>query len=145
MTTYMHSPSAGGIVIDNGKVLLISSALRHTVDFPKGTIEPRESVEDAAIREVSEETGYAVRIMKDIGSITYDIVTENGDKHRKTVSYFLMELANNAEPRQRLQTGEDFVVEWVNMQDVSSRLTFPNVKELYESTLSAINNHDIRK
>ena len=131
MVTYMHSPSAGGIVIHEGKVLLITSDLRHSVDFPKGAIEFRESIEDAAIREVQEETGYDVTITKDVGSITYDIVTENGDKYRKTVSYFLMKLKNDITPKQSLQPGEDYVVSWVPIDDVAAMLTYDNVKQLF--------------
>ena len=130
MTTYVHTPSAGGIVLHEGKVLIITSALRGSVDLPKGTIEPGESIEQTAIREIQEETGYRVRIVEDIGSLTYDYTDSHEKKWRKTVSYFLMELADNDAPVKNLQEGEDFENEWVTPEEAISRLTYDDTREM---------------
>lgn len=130
MNLYMHTPSAGGVVIHDGKVLLISSARRGSIDLPKGTIEPLESVAETAIREVEEETGYRTRITKDLGSITYDFDGREGKRYRKTVSYFLMELADGDEPVKNLQPGEDFVNQWVCPEDAIRRATYADVRTI---------------
>ncbi|MBN2406795.1 MAG: NUDIX domain-containing protein [Elusimicrobia bacterium] len=67
--------SGGGIVKKDGKVLLILTdnlAGRRIWTFPKGKVEKGETVAEAALREVLEETGYGCRIegkLKDIGYI----------------------------------------------------------------------------
>jgi 8-oxo-dGTP pyrophosphatase MutT (NUDIX family) len=55
----------------------------------KGAIEPGESAESAAVREVLEETGLHARIEDDLGEIRYIYVWE-GVRVRKTVHFFLM-------------------------------------------------------
>ena len=132
MTLYMHTPSAGGVLINNGKVLVITSARRGSVDLPKGTIEDGESVEAAALREVEEETGYRARIQQDLGSLTYDFDAVDGKRYRKTVSYFLMTLADSDEPVKNLQEGEDFENEWLSFDEAIERLTFDDTKTIIE-------------
>jgi len=126
----MHTPSAGGVVVHDGKILVIASPRRNLLDLPKGTIEPNESIEDAAVREVEEETGYRCVIKEDLGSITYDFDGSDGTRYRKTVSYFLMELADENEPLKNLQPGEDFENEWLTPVEADARLTHEAAKRL---------------
>ena len=130
MNTYVHTPSAGGMVMNDGMVLIITSALRDSVDLPKGTIEDGESIEMTAVREVEEETGYRVRIVGDIGSLTYDFEGKDGKLWRKTVSYFLMELVDTKSPVKNLQDGEDFENEWVSPSEAIARLTYEDTREM---------------
>lgn len=73
--------SAGGIVHCNGHVLLIRSPNREYFTWPKGRVEKGESLEDAALREVEEETGIEVEI--EFFSLSWK------GKH-KTVHYYMM-------------------------------------------------------
>lgn len=130
MTLYMHTASAGGVVIHDGKVLVIHSPSRKSFNLPKGTIEANESIEQTALREVQEETGYRVRIVKDIGSLTYDFDSHDGKRYRKTVSYFLMELADLDEPIKNLQEGEDFENEWLAPSEAMRRLTYDDTRAI---------------
>jgi 8-oxo-dGTP pyrophosphatase MutT (NUDIX family) len=59
--------------------------------LPKGHIEAGETREQAAIREVKEETGLDGRIICYLGEISYFFRKRNGDLIRKTVYHFLME------------------------------------------------------
>ena len=62
--------AAGGVVIsDTGKLLAIFR--RGSWDLPKGKIESGETIEDAAVREVEEETGIKVLSIKDKITTTY--------------------------------------------------------------------------
>ncbi len=56
----------------------------------KGLVEEGEQAEDAALREVEEETGLIAEIRKALGDISYWYVW-NGERVRKKVSFFLME------------------------------------------------------
>ena len=49
--------AAGGVVVRDGKVLLVHRPRYDDWTLPKGKLDPGESFEDAALREVEEETG----------------------------------------------------------------------------------------
>jgi 8-oxo-dGTP pyrophosphatase MutT (NUDIX family) len=57
--------------------------------LPKGVVEPKESADLTAIREVREETGLEAEIETPLGDISYWYVWD-GVRIRKTVSFFLM-------------------------------------------------------
>ncbi len=61
--------AAGGVVIDDGRMLLLDRPLRREVRLPKGHIDPGETAAQAALRETAEESGYDdLEIMSDLGS-----------------------------------------------------------------------------
>jgi len=130
MDIKLHTPSAGGVVIQNDKVLLIYSALRNSYAFPKGTIDDGETKDTTALREVKEETGYDVEIVDFLGDLTFDFDSKDGIRYRKTVSYYLMSVANDNEPLANLQEGEDFINLWVPLEKAHDILTFDDSKEI---------------
>lgn len=123
-----HTPSAGGVILKDNKVLLIYSALRGAHSFPKGTIDPGESKEAAAVRELKEETGYDAIITDTIGDFTFEFESKDSQLYRKTVTYYAMELANDHEPQPNLQAGEDFVNVWVDVKEAYELLPFDDLK-----------------
>ncbi len=84
--------SSGGIVQENGNLLMVKVQNIEGTQiwtFPKGHIEKGEKLEEAALREVEEETGYQCEIVKPFERAQYwfkrdDILT------KKTVSWYLM-------------------------------------------------------
>ena len=81
--------SAGGVVIkDKSEVLLIKNP-SNIWTFPKGHIEKGETKEQAALREVKEETNIDAEIVDYLGEISY-FFTWRGVKVYKTVYFFLM-------------------------------------------------------
>jgi 8-oxo-dGTP pyrophosphatase MutT (NUDIX family) len=80
---------AGGLVFFKEK-LVILRRFNGVWLFPKGHIDPGETPEMAAIREVREESGLSARIIGKLDETSYTF-SERGDKHFKTVSWFLME------------------------------------------------------
>ena len=63
---------AGCVVVNTkGEVLLVTERQRVKWEFPKGHVEPGETLEHAAMREVAEETGYAVEIARRLPDVTY--------------------------------------------------------------------------
>ena len=59
--------------------------------FPKGKLEDGETVEEAALREVREETGLECRIIRLLAVTRYNYRTRNGRLKPKAVHYFVME------------------------------------------------------
>ncbi len=59
--TVFERPSVRGIIIKNGKILMIHSLKYDYYKLPGGGIEKGESYEDALIREVGEESGYVLK------------------------------------------------------------------------------------
>lgn len=74
-------PCVGAIVRDEeGRLLLIRRAHAPSAglwSLPGGRVEPGESAQDAVVREVAEETGLEVDIIREIGAI--DIPTGTGE------------------------------------------------------------------
>ena len=88
--------SAGGVVYrlgDGGTEICLAARRTRRGDLawglPKGNVEPEETPEAAAVREVLEETGLEAEIEHDLGTIRYFYVWE-GVRVRKQVRFFLM-------------------------------------------------------
>jgi 8-oxo-dGTP pyrophosphatase MutT (NUDIX family) len=79
--------SAGAVVIDEGQCLLIRRGSEWA--FPKGHLEREESPEQAARREVREETGIVVELEGSLGPTRYEFKSHNGTRNRKQVDWFL--------------------------------------------------------
>ncbi len=86
--------SAGGVVarkVDGRiQVALVGDTLRDAWYLPKGGLDKGETIEQAALREVNEETGLEVRMVKPIRAIEYWFYARGARVHKK-VHYFLME------------------------------------------------------
>ncbi len=75
------------IVIYNNKLLIVKSKSEQKWSIPTGGIEKEEASEEAAIREVFEETGYSITILNHIKTLS-KLVKE----YNVTVDYFLGEV-----------------------------------------------------
>lgn len=81
--------SAGAVVLIDGRCLVLRRAGTDEWIFPKGHLERGEQPEDAAVREVREETGLEIRILGPIGWTRYEF--GGSREHRKRVEWFLAE------------------------------------------------------
>jgi 8-oxo-dGTP pyrophosphatase MutT (NUDIX family) len=101
--------------------------------FPKGWIESGENVEQAALREVREEGGVIVKIVKKLSTIKLFFTDQNGEKVMKFVTYFLMDYVEDAPEGHDSETAE---VKWVNKEEALVLLAFKNDKKLLEEASS---------
>ena len=133
MTIQMTYQAAGGVVTraDGTWFLLLERPGRGEVRLPKGHVEPGETVEQAAVREVQEETGYAdVEIAVDLGSITHTFYNDRADAEvTRTESYFLMRLTTERTYDGPQYEHEHFTRRWVKRADAERLLTYETERE----------------
>lgn len=116
------SLAAGGVVIREGRVLLVHRPRYDDWSLPKGKREPGEALLETACREVREETGYRVEVTGYLGAVSYP---DRGVP--KVVLYWRMTAEGGDEV---LDTSEVDCVEWVPIGEARDRLTYPNEKDL---------------
>ncbi len=130
--------AAGGVVWRRGdrepQVLLAGRHSDGTWVFPKGTPDRGERLEDTAVREVREETGLDVRILRDLGAIQYDFAAP-GERVHKTVHFFLMEATGGDLDR---HDHEYDVVRWVGAAEARRLLSFDTYRDVLDRALETL-------
>ena len=136
--------AAGGVVWrDNSgsiEVVLCSRHQKGSIDLfvlPKGHVEHGERIEDAAVREVKEETGLAVRIESAVlPNIRYNVRSrENSRSSPKVVYFYLMtEIGGNF-----LNHDEEFdEVGWFPIAEAEKLLTYDNHREVLAAVIEIL-------
>ncbi|MDO8487678.1 MAG: NUDIX domain-containing protein [Candidatus Curtissbacteria bacterium] len=159
--------SAGGIVIrlrsgssirrnkSEWEVLVTQHSKHKGWDFPKGHIEAGESQEEAALREVEEETGVKAEIIEKVGQTEYfywdagephsapdgasrgkephfahstGLRATRGEKVLKTVVFYLMKFLEQGEATTAFEVSD---TAWLLPEEVEGKLTFKDTKELW--------------
>lgn len=92
-----YEVSAGGLVVRGGEVLLISTQQGRRWQLPKGHIEEGESRQQAAEREVSEETGVLGNVVATLPDIEYWYIERGTQRIHKRVYYFLLTYERGSE------------------------------------------------
>jgi 8-oxo-dGTP pyrophosphatase MutT (NUDIX family) len=137
----LQKRSAGGIVHNDGKFLTLHITSFDEIVFPKGTIEQGETPEQAAIREIQEETGYRTKIKAPLGEVSYEI-EDGGKRYNKTVYHFLTELVDkNEEPIPNLEDYEEaegFENLWLTSNEAFDRLTHDSSKDMLKNALELL-------
>ena len=119
--------AAGGVVVHDGRVLVLRRPSRGEVRLPKGHVEPGESPGDTALRETCEESGYSGLVLgDDLGEqvVEFDY---HGKHYLRTDHYYVMVLA---EAGAEVSGGESqFEPEWLTWDDALAELTFESERE----------------
>jgi len=128
---FIYRRAAGGIVFKNKAILSIYRFNRW--DFPKGHVEAGETDEQAAIREVIEETGVdGLSISKDLG-YTYHIFSTSSQFVLKETHWYEMQTLSNQILKP--QKEEDILkAKWIpiNEMETITKNTYPALIELIE-------------
>lgn len=132
--------AAGGVVIkkegSSVKALLIKDSYGHWT-WPKGHIEEGETPQEAAIREISEETGLkSLKVLEEIGQKSYWF-TLGGKKIFKTVHIFLVECTGIS--RLKAQTSEIQKAEWLLSEEAAETVEYEGSRAILEKAVELFN------
>jgi ADP-ribose pyrophosphatase YjhB (NUDIX family) len=137
----VEETSAGGLVVDRVAAPQVAALIgRHDRhgrllwSLPKGHLEDGETAEDAAIREVEEETGIRGRVLAPLGTIDYWFVVEDRRIH-KTVHHYLLEAFGGELSDEDIEVEE---VAWVPLTDLPERLAYADERRLVASAHSML-------
>ena len=124
--------SCGGVVIFRGKILVLYKNYRNRYEgwvLPKGTVEPGETFEQTALREVEEESG-AVGIIKDYIGVSKYAFSAIDETISKSVHWYLMSANSYYSKPQREEYfyGSGFY----KYIEAKHLLKFPNEKAMLE-------------
>ena len=98
---------------------------------PKGHVEAGETPEDAAVREVEEETGILGRVLAPLGTIDFWFVAEDRRVH-KTVHHHLLEAVSGELSDEDIEVVE---VAWVPLEELATRLAYADERALVDKAL----------
>jgi 8-oxo-dGTP pyrophosphatase MutT (NUDIX family) len=120
--------AAGGVVVDGDKILVLRRPSRDEVRLPKGHIKKGESRVEAALREATEESGYAdLEVVADLGHqvVEFDYL----DAHVvRDEYYFLVRLRSDRQVAREEQEFQ-FIPDWVHWDEARSELTYEVERE----------------
>jgi 8-oxo-dGTP diphosphatase len=124
--------AAGGVLIrtedDEPRVAVIHRPKYMDWSLPKGKLEPGEGWQEAALREVEEETGFRCEPGLELTSVSY---LDRKGRH-KVVRYWLMEPTEGGfEPH-----GEVDELRWLTGPEAVEQLTYPHDRDLVNEALS---------
>jgi 8-oxo-dGTP pyrophosphatase MutT (NUDIX family) len=125
--------SAGGLVVDLAGDIPHGALIGRTDrrgrlrwSLPKGHLEDGETAQEAAVREVAEETGIQGEIFGELGTIDYWFVAD-GRRIHKTVHHYLLRATGGELSDADIEVTE---VAWVPLPDIGRRLAYPDERNL---------------
>ena len=133
-----YEVSAGGLVLRRQgsafEALLIGRGNPRVWSLPKGHVEARETHEQAALREVREETGCWAEILSKLSDISYWFYL-NRSKHKKSVHFYLMRYLSGDTANHDHEVDE---AAWFEIRAAKRALKYVNEKRLVDLAMEYI-------
>ena len=129
--------SAGGVVVRRmqGRPYLAVVRVRDQIlALPKGHPDGDESAEEAARREVREETGLEAEVVERLGDVKYWYV-RGGERVMKIVAFFLFRYRSGSVEDHDHEVEEAL---WIPLADAPTRLAYKGEREMAEAALSRL-------
>jgi 8-oxo-dGTP pyrophosphatase MutT (NUDIX family) len=129
--------SAGGVVVRGDETVVIVPRKpgpegQRTLALPKGHLDDGESMEQAAAREVQEETGVEAELVARLGDVKYWYRRKNGRPRPKQVTFYLFEYRSGDVADHDHEVLEAL---WMPLEEARTALTFPGEREMVERAL----------
>jgi 8-oxo-dGTP diphosphatase len=120
--------AAGGVIVrDDGRIAVIHRPRYDDWSLPKGKLDPGESFEDGAVREVLEETGVRARILGELDSTSY--VDRKG--RDKLVRWYRMAL--DGDPVEFAPNDEVDELRWLTPGEAGALLSYERDRALVQA------------
>ncbi len=134
---YHNIDAAGGLVRNKkGEILFIFRLGKW--DLPKGKIDANEGIQEAAIREVEEETSLTgLKVIREL-TPTYHMYILKGKRILKKTYWFEMYYGNNQTPQPQYSEGIE-LVQWINISNIDRQFenTYNSIVELIRDFISS--------
>jgi 8-oxo-dGTP diphosphatase len=117
--------AAGGVVMRDGRIAVVHRPRYDDWSLPKGKLDPGESWEQAALREIEEETGLRCRLERELETMHYEV-----GGRPKTVRWWQMAVLED------LGSDPDDEVDglrWVTPGEALALLSYEQDKQLVRS------------
>ena len=136
--------SAGGIAIriEDGIAYAACIGRRNRAGrlewcLPKGHLEAGETPEQAAVREVAEETGIEAEIIQSLGTIDYWFTGDDRRVH-KVVHHFLLEASSGDITPANDPDQEAEEARWIAVTNLDRELAFPNERKMAQAAAALL-------
>ena len=129
--------SAGGAVVRDEEVIVIvpvkrDARGRRVLALPKGHLDEGETAEEAAKREVAEETGVTADLIDKLGDVEYSYERRGRRRNKRVAFYLFKYLSGSLEDHDR----EIEDARWMPLAQAASALTYPGEREIVRRALS---------
>jgi 8-oxo-dGTP pyrophosphatase MutT (NUDIX family)/phosphohistidine phosphatase SixA len=120
---------------EKGKDLLVALIHRgryHDWTFPKGKVDPGETLAETAVREIREETGLKVKLGVPLETVSYPL-----DKAKtKVVHYWAAKVSDKALAKSKFKPDEEVSeVLWLKAEDAFAKLSYKHDRELLQEVI----------
>ena len=129
--------SAGGVVVSEGQVITIvpvkrAADGRRVLGLPKGHLDGDETPEEAARREVAEETGVDAELLEQLGDVEYRY-DRRGRAINKVVRFFLFAYRSGDVADHDHEIEE---ARWMPLEQAAEQLTYAGEREMVRRAMS---------
>jgi ADP-ribose pyrophosphatase YjhB (NUDIX family) len=131
--------SAGGVVVRGDECVVIVPVKRsqdgkRVLALPKGHLDGDETAEQAATREVREETGVEAELVEQLGEVAY-FYQRKGRRIHKRVRFFLFRYVSGSTDDHDQEIEE---ARWMPLAEAAEKLTYAGEREMAARALSRV-------